>query len=566
MRNLSKSLLLVAAMSATAITGCDKGGDGATGAATTGQTATGAAVQAPAFMELISADTPYVFASSQAMPAATMDKFFGAFEPFFKKGEEELAKVLAKPASEDPQEKIGRALAEELKGNLNKAGFAKFGISTTPRFAIYGVGVLPVIRLELADAKALKALIGRVETKSGQKAPTAKLGEQEYWKISDDGMTGAIAIIGNELVMTFGPDAAQAKLLPAAFGQTKPAKSLASAGTLNAVNKKYGFMGYGTGVVDLNLIAAIVMGDATGLNKEMWTAIGAPTPPLDATCKTEIKGMVAKAPRMVFGYTKLDAKELTAKYVFELDGALAGDLSGLAAPVPGLGGSAPGALMSFGLGLDVAKTVAFAKKTVTAMKAAPYKCAMLGDLNQGVNQAQMAMGQPIPPFVNDIQGMYVEVRDGKFTGGNPTGVKGHLVIAAKNADGLLKMAQGMVPPLASLKVAADGKAVALPAGLLPPVVDAPHIAMTKNAIAISVGAGEEKTLGSKLSAKGGTPAPLFAFAYDVGRFMAMVQDQPGMGADEKAILGALGGIMGHTGYSVSFTKNGLEVTQTAILK
>lgn len=574
MRTLNTNLLALVAAATMTFTGCNKeGGEkAAEGAAKAGKAAVtagkaaAAAVKAPAFMELIPADTPYVFANTQPIPNEVMAKLFTAFEPITKKIDEELAKELAKPATDSADDKMARAVAEELKGNLSLEGFKKLGFKTDTRFALYGVGVLPVVRFELGDVKAFKAMIERIETKGGQKAPTAKQGDQEYWKISEDGVTVAIAIVGSDLVVTGGPDAAMGKLLPMAFGQTKPAKSIASTGVLAKINSKYGFANYGTGMIDLNVVAGTLMGDVTGLNQEIFASLGAGMPPLDATCKGEIKGMVAKAPRMVFGYTKMDAKAFNAKYVLELDGALAGDMAGLAAPVPGHGIPVADALMSFGVGLDVGKAMAFAKKTVANLKANPFKCAMLADLNQGVAGAEMGLNNPLPPFVNDIRGAYVVLKSGDFMGGAPKNVKGYAVIAANNADQLFGMLKGMAPPLASLTVNADSKAVALPAGLVPPVVEAPHIAMSKSAIAVSVGAGEEKNLSGALSAKSGNPAPLFSFDYNVGAFLKMVEGQPGMGADEKALIGAVGGMMGNTGYAVTFTKHGVEMAQTVTLK
>ncbi len=561
---LGKNLMLVGAFSALAMTGCDKGGDkpGAAGATAASKAAVAASAkptaEAAAVLAMIPSDTPYVFASVQPLPKAAMDKLFGVMEPLFKKLDEELAKALAEPATEDTDDKVARALAEEIKGNLNRAGLEKLGFSTEPTFALYGVGVLPVFRVSLKDPAAFKAMIGRVETKAGVKAPTDKLGAQEYYKVSNDGMTAAAAIVGNELVVTFGPDAAMGKLLPMAFGQAKPAKSMATDNALAKVNAAYGFKGFGTGIIDLNLIADIVMGDGKGLNQEIWTAIGAPTPPLDGTCKGEIKGMVAKAPRMVFGYTDLTADRWQAKYVVEMESGLAKELAGLSVQMPG--GMADKALMQFGLGLDVGKTIAFAKTKIEAMKAAPYKCAQFAELNQGVTQAAMAMGQPLPPVVNGLKGLRVVLESGEFAGGQPKNIKAYALLAADGADQLMAMAKGMVPPLASLTVAADGKPVALPAGLIPPVVEAPHIAMNTKALALSVGGGMEAKLTGLITAKPAT-APVLHFGYDVGQFLTLMQASAPMGADEKAILNALGGAMGYTSYSLLFTDKGIELQQ-----
>ena len=169
MRKVSKHLLVVVATMMMALTGCGKDGKTGTPGGKAGTAAALPPVEAPAFMDLIPADTPYAFVSSRQLPTEAMDKIFGAFEPLLKKLDEEIGKELARPAGDGMDDKIGRAIAEELKGNLNKAGLEKMGLSTTPRFAVYGVGVLPVFRFELGNPKALTDMIGRVETKAGAK-------------------------------------------------------------------------------------------------------------------------------------------------------------------------------------------------------------------------------------------------------------------------------------------------------------------------------------------------------------------------------------------------------------
>ncbi len=51
------------------------------------------------------------------------------------------------------------------------------------RIALYGLDLLPVARVELADPDATRAAIARIEAKAGQPLPTAKVGELSYWRI-----------------------------------------------------------------------------------------------------------------------------------------------------------------------------------------------------------------------------------------------------------------------------------------------------------------------------------------------------------------------------------------------
>ncbi len=567
MKTLHRAALLLAALGLVFATGCNKkAGDAAKGAAKGAAKAAKGAIKAatakaPGFIELIPADSPYVFASLEPVPAEVMDKFFTALAPLTAKADAEMGKALAKAkAGQGTDDKVAAALIEEFKGNLNKKGLEKMGISTTPSFALYGVGVLPVFRFELKDPKAFKDLIARVEKKAGQKAPTMKAGEQEYWGFTDDGVHVAIAIIKNELVFTMGPEPAAKLVIPYASGQKKPAKHIGAAGTLKNIASAHGYKNYGIGYVDLVAIAKTVMGDSTGVSKEVFTALAAGMPALPPMCKTEIMGMVNKAPRLVVGYTEFSKAGTTASYVLELEGGLAKSLAGLSAPVPGLGGKdALGAVASLGLGLDIPKTIAFAKAQVAAMKAKPYQCPMLADLNSAVGDAEKGLSQPYPPFINGIQGVNVVLKSGDFAGGQPKNLKGYAVLAAKDPKGLLAAAKAMNPGM-PLNLSDDGTPMAFP---LPPpavaVVGAVHIAMKGQAIVATIGEGEQKNIKNVLGMKPEADKPIAAISYDVKAITAAAGAQ--MGSEEKQIVEALGGMFGKSAMKLSFTEKGVVISQ-----
>lgn len=520
-------LALVAACGLV-FTACSKKDDAGTGEAVEGATEAPAAGDMPAFVELIPADSPYVIAGLKAMPAGVSTKLFDALDPIFAQAQSDLKAQMAnmgEAASEE--DKLAKAILEELDGKLNAKGLESLGISTTPKFAIYGIGLMPVMRVELKDPAALKAAIGRVETKAGVKAPVLKSGDIEYYGKAEDGMHLVVAIQGNELIFGLTPETVAATTVPMILGTAKPDANAKDA--LVALGKANGYAGYGMGFVDNMKITEILLGDGKGLNAQVlegMNAAGAGIGAVDDVCKAEIKGLAGIAPRFVFGSKGISEKLWTTHFMVETRADIAKDLAGLAAPVPGLGSDSK-SLMTFGFGLDVGKTLAFAKKKVGEVQAAPYKCMMLGGINQTVTEMGMGLNQQLPPFVAQLRGLYVDLESADTSSMPPKDIKAVAVLAADKPNDLFTMAKGMVPPLASVNLTPDGKPVALPAAELgiPPFVQAPHAAMTDKGIAISVGAGQEAKLGPALSAKGGEPAPLFSFGYDVGAFMGAVNKQ-----------------------------------------
>lgn len=589
MKRTRYPLTLVAALSITLGFGCDQKGD-ETAAGSGTQQKSGSVtpqakggdkgatpkaptkVEAPASFAAIPADTPYVIAAFEPLPREVTDKLGTALAPLIQELEADIEREIGQATGDSTDDKLARALWDELKGNLNRAGMEKLGISTEPRFALYGIGVLPAFRIELKDPAALKAAIERVQTKAGVKAPVQKLGEQEYWGIDDDGMSFAIAIVGNELVAGVVPQTAKDALLPVLFGQKKPEKSLMDGGALTTVAQQHGFKPYLLGLVDVDGIARTILGQGKGINAQVWTALGSPVPALSETCQTEILGLVANAPRMVMGYTEITTKHWGAKYVIETKPELAAALKGLTTPVPGVG-ERQDALFAFGAGVDIQKAIEFAKTKVAAIKAAPYKCEELAGLNEAVGEMEQGLNQPLPPFVTNIKGFNVVVKDGDFSKGQPQAIKGFALVRVDQPEQLLAMAKGMAPPLASLEVPKDGKPVAFPAGIIPPVVDEPHIAMNDKAIAVSVGQGESAGLTGVLSAKSPADAPLLAISYDMKKFMALMSAQmqqqmaflpPEMQAEKKKeaeLMKSLGNSLGDVGYAVQLTDKGIVLMQ-----
>lgn len=528
-------LALVAAFG-LAFAGCTKKDDaGKTGETTEGTTAEGTtppkAADMPAFVEMIPADTPYVIVGLKAMPEAVTTKLFDALDPLLAQAQSELKAEMAamgEPASDE--EKLAKAIMEELDGKLNAKGLESLGISTTPTWALYGVGLLPVMRVELKDPEKLKAAIGRVEKKAGVKAPILKSGDVEYYGAVNDGVHVVVAIQGDELVFGVTVDALAKETVPMILGTQKPAKSIKSAGTLDTLAKANGYVGYGLGYVDNMMITRTLLGEAEGLNGKVLAEMqkaGAEIGAVDPVCKTELKGLAALAPRFVFGSKEVSEKLWVSHFLVETRADLAQDLATLAAPVPGLGAD-NSSLVSFGFGIDVGKALDFAKKKVAAIKASPYKCEMLAGLNEGAVEMEQGLQQPMPPVVSNLRGLMVNVKSADTSSMPPKDIKAIAVLAADKPAELLQMAKAMGPPaLAKINLTPDGKPVALPAAELgiPPFVQSPHAAMTDKGIAISVGAGEEQNLGGALSAEGASPAPLLSFGYDVGEFMGAVQKQ-----------------------------------------
>lgn len=532
---VTRLALTLTAAGGLALGACNKDEKPADGKGATPAAAAPKALTVPDVLKNVPGDTPYLFANFEPMPKPVLDKIFAKMAPLFGDMTASLDAQLAAAPAEDTGAKVARALLEELKGHMSAQGIEQLGLSTTPHMALYGIGLLPAVRLELKDAKAFKELVSRVETKVGQKVPTAKAGEQEYWLIeSGDGFVAA-AVVGNELVFGLGPAKAKDLYLPLLLGTAKPASTLADGGALLKIVEDYKFSPTGTGYVDIKGISRTIMGDATGLNADIYKLLADAAPALSPDCKAEIGGLVDLAPRVVFGYEELNETVMVADFVIETKPEIGKDLAGLRAAVPGLTKSPAGnPLLVFGLGLDIEKAIGWAKAKAAAVQATPYKCEMLAPISQGAGNLVAGLNGPLPPFVNLIKGVALTVQEANLENANlamgPAGAlqdaKAYLTISATNPSELLGAVKLMLPPpIAALTINPDGKAVALPAEGLPPFIKSPMVTMTSNAIALSVGEGTQATVDGVLKAAPAGEPPLFVIGYNVGKFMGAMAKQ-----------------------------------------
>jgi hypothetical protein len=106
---------------------------------------------APALFAHIPADTPYVIAAFEAAPLEYYAKLKRALGPAF-------SKLIKKKQAEGGEPDVIDAIVDELGGDLSAKALEDRGLSAKPRFAIYGLGVAPVVaRVEIKDEAALRA-------------------------------------------------------------------------------------------------------------------------------------------------------------------------------------------------------------------------------------------------------------------------------------------------------------------------------------------------------------------------------------------------------------------------
>jgi hypothetical protein len=467
------------------------------------------------------ADTPWLLANLEPVPQQSLDGWWKNSEQMLGVYGRVLDSAIADIEAGDPDgtaARVAKALREELRGKFDRAGWEGLGFTGQARSAVYGIGLVPVMRMELGDADAFRAFIARVESRAGAKMASAEIGGQAYWSLGGDSgpAMALMAIQGNHLVITVAPSKPSEALLRLLLGIDRPASNALDAGTLAAFNKERDYLPYGSGYLDTVRLAAAMTGERSFIEQEFLRAAGADVTASIASpaCKAEFGALAAAVPRLSFGYAAMDAKSMDLRYAIETAPEHGKGLAGIAAEVPGLTGSGSG-LLDVGFGLDLDAFAGFINLRAGKLAAAPFQCEALVPLNDEIAKLNAELANPAVFMAGAaISGFNLSLSRIELPEGATPVVQGKLAIASDNPASLLSMAGGFLPQLATLDLKPGAAPVAMPAGLLPPDAPPAHVAVGDKAIALSLGAGEEASLAAFASAKSGTPAPLMHYGVD----------------------------------------------------
>ena len=552
--HITMAAALAASLAGVGAVGCKKEGSSKNEPGKADENKAAAAkLTAPALFAHIPADTPYAFAAFDPLPSAYWDAVGGAVKPEL----EQLLDQMSQIPADSPAQKFAQGLAREFRGNLNAAGLKKsFGISADKRWAFYGVGIIPVLRLELADGKALRATLDRISKESGFTLPTATAGTTTYYRFEDGDVVVVAVVLDDQVVVSGGPKALVDQSLKFIVGGEKPQPSMADGGALKEVTARHGFASYGSGFVDsAKMLKVVLMAD---LMKSATGGGGLPE-----ACKPQLEALAVKFPRLAFGYDEVSPTRAAMRMVLEMEAGLVARMKQLEVDVPGMSGGklADKALIAIGGGIDIGKAKAMANDFADGMVAFGTACAV-PDMVASAGEMKEGLSQPLPPVVEGIKGGLVALLSAELSGGRPSNVAGFGYVITDNPGALVDMATQQMAAMGNTpKIGKDGKFYdVVPAGAVPGL-DAVKAAVKDKAVVVATGAKGTEAAERSLAAKG--KAPLLFLSYDYGRLLKMGGDvmaqmggsMPGMNERMASLFGlaAIWAYVSDQGLAISLT-------------
>jgi len=470
----------------------------------------------PAFLAYIPADAALVFASFEPPPAEFMDRIFDMMAPLGPA----IDKALREANPTDPQ---AQALAQAFQGKLNKSGLESLGLTLAPRMAFYNVGASLILRVEIKDGAKLEQVVAAVEAAGTEHMQKDTIGSVTYRYSVEDNVLFVFAILPSEVVVgIMHPDVA-VDVLPVAFLQKKPDKSVADTGALRQVVGKFGFIGSMAGYMDSRLALASFLGEGSQLTRTTMAKTGWAADTLPSECKSELKSLAELMPRIAFGYTRADKKGAEGLWVAELRPDIAAEIKDLRASMPGFRtvfDEKP--LFAMGAAVDMRKSIDWVQKRARAHNAAPYQCALLLPLNEIAEDLSDAASS-VPAELANFKGALMVASD--FHMGIPPSGTGYALLGTDDPMSLVEMGKSLSPTLGDVNVKNDGKPVKVNLGV--PGMGSLHVVVRDKWLGLAMGERQKERITKLVNAGVTDKVPLFVVGYDLGKYFRMISSTLG---------------------------------------
>lgn len=526
----------------------------------------------------VPADSPYVFANQNPVPVSVLEGWMTMYGVDIEQMYAEMADDPELQAIEGEFGQWLRAALPEVGKMASIAGMEQLGFKVEGRFALYGYGLMPVYRWELADPKRLAETVARIEERAKLKLERRKLGDSELWQFANDKAIVLFGQVGNFFVVTLAPAKADDARLGAQLGLTLPEASMASSGGLAELDRKYGYDGRVSGFIDIRALAQRLTGRNQDDN-QVIAAFGGEVPKLSDACAGELDGMTQKFPRMVFGTTRFDARNMDVTSLLEVEPELARSLQKIAAPIPGSAAS-DALMLRFAASVDLPEAIRFLGGVADGIAAKPYQCEELADINRSAAEMKQSLSNPALSMAGAMSAFHFGLKNLAMEPGSemPSALSAYVTLGSASPVMLWGLAQQSVPPLAKVQLSADGKIVGLPGDALPlPIPLEFKAMMTDKSIGIATAdiADADFTAAATVPATGDGSVLMYGLS---GALFGLMADQmpastPEM--DEKSardieqarqMMKGLSGKIDQVTVRMQLTARGIEFVQSASLK
>src|SRR5450432_818861 len=171
----------------------------------------------------VPSDTPYLFAWLEAPPEAVRQRLMGNFDAWVVPKINESASIpLDQRLELSPPRRALLGIMDAMRGTDPKLYWENLGFKHNGQWIMYGLGIWPVLRVEVSDANKLRAILAdAVKTLNMPIVEQKQLDGVPYWIASKDGLSGIASVTDHDAIVALVPTSSLAESLPMVLG-TKP--------------------------------------------------------------------------------------------------------------------------------------------------------------------------------------------------------------------------------------------------------------------------------------------------------------------------------------------------------
>ncbi|HET9988670.1 MAG TPA: hypothetical protein VFQ65_09115 [Kofleriaceae bacterium] len=467
----------------------------------------------PDVLAHVPADTPYMFALLEPPSEAVRKKMPGNMDVLVIPALKESAAVpLDKRIGLDPPKRALLGIMDAMRGTDPTRWWENLGFANNGHWVLYGMGIWPVLRIEVGDPNKLRAILGEaVKTLAMPDLQQKESTGVSYWVASKFGVSAIVSVTDHEVVAALLPSQSLAATVPVVLGQKAVEHNLRDSGEIADLMARYHLVPATIGVLDTRrVIAALERRDDLSTTS-VFTA---------PACHADYDRMAAVIPRIVLGYRQLDTQGFMASLAFETSPEIAKQLAALHTAMPAAPDPAH-AMLSLVVAADVDAGVATLRGWLQGLADRPFQCEQLAILKMVIAGALEETKNLIPPELKGLRGGELVVEEATES---PPGGAGYLLVAGDQIAIALGQALQKIPGIGgSLSIAPDGQPLELPVGMLGiPGLTSAHLAMHTSRAALAIGPRSKTDVTAALAAPNASRSPLMAFNWDIAKFIRQV--------------------------------------------
>ena len=428
----------------------------------------------------VPADTPYLFANKNSIDSKVrqfhlqrmqqyLSLFNNSFEAKVVRGDPEFDKERERAS------KFFNLLISKLSSQEKDNSIA--GLKADAHNILYGYQSFPVLRLELTGDGELIKHIKSAQKESQYDLPMTKCGEYDCFTQTKGQSGYTLLFMEDQLVVSIYHVDNQDEIMQHMMGKNLPELSY-KASDWDVFLAANHFKGYGDGFINLNDLYSIIEkryfttlenSVADTITDDMKSVLAdemRSTLAGQKACSAVAKKHFENMPRLVFGITKLDAKQLNYEAILKTNATITTALKAIPNTLVDYQ-VAQSPIVDFGLNLNFSKLKdalsTYAQFLIAANTNSECDVIKAGAIRKAMGGLSMASMFGADQF----KSIYLAANNIDFNDhGELDKIAIFAAVGADNPNSLVQMLAMLNPQFANLKLPKDGAAIQVPAELL----------------------------------------------------------------------------------------------------